>query len=303
MNSAAAPIQAPVAILAGGGALPSMVAQALQAEHGVAAEDIRIITFTEQPQPTALPEDLTQREYPLGEVHQIFDDLKYYGIKSVVLCGRIARPKLFSLKLDKTARRILFGDAGASAWISTVCRLMPNIGTAEQPPQLRHDNALLEAAKRELERQGITLVAPHNIVPNILAKDKNYSELSISKAQETDIELGFQALKDLAVVDVGQSIIIKNQTIIGIEAVEGTTQLISRCAPLRESGGLLIKGVKPNQNKELDVPTVGPDTLQDLAKHGYDGLVVQAGETQIIDLDQCVKVAKQHNLIFSGWRA
>ena len=104
-------------------------------------------------------------------------------------------------------------------------------------------------------------------------------------------------------LDIGQAVIVKDKVILGVEAVEGTDALIERCAALRgkdAKGGLLIKMSKPQQNLNLDMPSIGIKTIKKLSEHGYDGVVVSANSTIFLDKDESIKVAEKHNLLVAG---
>ena len=105
-----------------------------------------------------------------------------------------------------------------------------------------------------------------------------------SKQDQIDIELGSQVIKSLSNLDIGQSVIIADGYVLGIEAAEGTDALIRRCELLRktERGGVLVKMAKLTQDMRLDLPTIGPDTIFYLAKHGYNGLAIQKSGVIIV---------------------
>jgi DUF1009 family protein len=121
-------------------------------------------------------------------------------------------------------------------------------------------------------------------------------------SQESDIKKGFKILNQLSSFDIGQALVIENGTVLGIEAIEGTKELIHRCHFYRENDNnktkILIKGAKMNQDLRIDLPSIGKDTFLDLVKFNYLGIAVLAQKTQILHKDECVKIVNGNNMIF-----
>jgi len=137
-------------------------------------------------------------------------------------------------------------------------------------------------------------------------KEHMASEGSMTKRQpnsliEKDIEFGWQIIKKLTEIDIGQAIAVKEKEVIAVEAIEGTAAMIERVGQICKSGGwTLIKASRPNQDMRFDVPCVGPDTIRSLAKNGGKCLIVEAGKTIIIDKPDTIKLANQLDIIIVG---
>jgi hypothetical protein len=122
-----------------------------------------------------------------------------------------------------------------------------------------------------------------------------------SASTESDVEFGWQIVKRLVEMDIGQAIAVKEKEIIAVEAIEGTAKMIERAGGLCKSGGwTLIKAAKQNQDMRFDVPCVGPDTIKSLADNGAKCLVVEAGKTIIIDKPQTIRLAEQMDIAVLG---
>lgn len=118
---------------------------------------------------------------------------------------------------------------------------------------------------------------------------------------KSDIEFGWQIVKKLGELDIGQAIAVKEKEVLAVEAIEGTAEMIKRAGQFCKSGGwTLIKTSKPKQDMRFDVPCVGPDTISNLAKSGGKCLVVEADKTIIIDKPQTLKLANQLGIIILG---
>ena len=122
-----------------------------------------------------------------------------------------------------------------------------------------------------------------------------------SSAQE-DIEFGWPILQKLTQLDIGQAIAVKEKEIIAVEAIEGTAEMIERAGQLCKKGGwTLIKGAKANKDMRFDVPCVGPDTIESLAKNGARCLVVQKEKTIIIDKPETIESADKAGIAIVGY--
>jgi DUF1009 family protein len=116
-----------------------------------------------------------------------------------------------------------------------------------------------------------------------------------------DIEFGWQIVKRLGEVDIGQAIAVKEKEVIAVEAIEGTAEMIKRAGRFCKSGGwTLIKTSKPGQDMRFDVPCVGPDTIRDLAENGGGCLVVEADKTIIIDKPETIRLADELGIAVLG---
>jgi DUF1009 family protein len=118
---------------------------------------------------------------------------------------------------------------------------------------------------------------------------------------QSDIEFGWQIVKKLGELDIGQAIAVKEKEVIAVEAIEGTAAMIERAGGLCRSGGwTLIKVSKPQQDMRFDVPCVGPDTIRSLAENGGKCLVVEAEKTIILDKPETIKLADKLGISIFG---
>ena len=116
-----------------------------------------------------------------------------------------------------------------------------------------------------------------------------------------DIEFGWEIVKKLGELDIGQAIAVKEKEIIAVEAIEGTAKMIERAGKLCKKGDwTLIKTAKPDQDMRFDVPCVGPDTIKSLADNGGKCLVLQKEKTIIIDKPETVELADRLGIAIVG---
>jgi DUF1009 family protein len=212
--------------------------------------------------------------------------LKKHGVSSTVMVGRVAKWRLFTpwrifrYLPDWRALRIYY-------W-----RLRG---------KTRLTNSLLCAIADELASGGIILENSTMYCKEYLATAGVMTEHHPNSLSGGDIEFGWQIVKQLGALDIGQAIVVKEKEVIAVEAIEGTAEMIERAGRFCKSGGwTLIKVSKPNQDMRFDVPCVGPDTIRSLAKNGGRCLVVEAGKTIIIDKPETIKLADELGIAIVG---
>lgn len=262
-------------IVAGGGALPGILADACD-KNGIKPFIVGIEGQVD-------PHILKGREhviYRLGLAGRMIDALKAHQAWDLVLIGAVKRPRLTSLRPDlKTAT--FFAKMGL---------------------KVLGDNDLLSAVRRELERDGFAIHGVHEFIDELLAPEGLIGKYKPSKQDEIDIEFGFKVSQTIGRLDIGQSAIVENGIVLGVEAAEGTDELIRRCGALKkkDKGGVLVKTCKPQQDKALDLPTIGPDTVQACAAVGLNGIAIHARHSLIADIDAVRKLADEHKIFVTG---
>jgi len=266
-----------IGILAGGGDLPAKIIDQCRKS----GKDFFVITFKEQDTPTNY-ETLAVNEtaeFGLGGVGAVIKELKKQNVEEIVLAGYIKKPSLFNLKLDLTGIKILAKVA------------------------IHHDDKLLRAIAEEMESKGFSLLGAHNICDDLLIGNEILNGDKLAEEKSDDIVLGIKMAHEIGKLDIGQAVIVKDKVILGVEAVEGTDELLERCADLRgkdAKGGLLVKMSKPQQHLDLDMPSIGFKTIEKLANLGYDGVVVSANSTIFLDKEKSIELAKKNNLLVAG---
>jgi DUF1009 family protein len=165
----------------------------------------------------------------------------------------------------------------------------------------RQPDSLLCALADELATGGIILENSIMYCKEHLATAGLMTETQLPSSVNRDIEFGWQIVKKLGELDIGQAIAVKEKEVIAVEAIEGTAAMIERAGGLCRSGGwTLIKASKPQQDMRFDVPCVGPDTIRSLAKNRGKCLVVEAEKTIIIDKPETIKLADKLGISIFG---
>lgn len=213
----------------------------------------------------------------LGAAGHIINTLKSHGIKDLVLIGSISRPSLGELKPDLRAARFF----------------------AKMSMRAFGDNDLLSALKCELEREGFQIHGVQDFVHELLAQEGFLGKTRPQKDDLDSIRRGIEASQILGQCDIGQAAVVQEGLILGVEAIEGTDELIRRCGiryKRKGRGPILVKTCKPHQEENLDLPTIGPDTVRLCVEHGYIGIVVQAEKTLLMEPQEIERLADKHKI-------
>ncbi len=263
-------------ILAGGGSLPSRLLHACDRME----IEIFLVAFEGQTDSRILE----GRNYMLtrvGAAGQIINTLKSHDIHDLVLIGSIRRPSLAELRPDmRTAQ--FFAKLGLRA-----------LG----------DDGLLKALRHELEAEGFTLHGVQNFAKDLIAGEGAVGRYKPKKADWIDIDRALDISQQLGHLDIGQSVIVQEGIVLGVEAAEGTDELIHRCVTYKRKGGrggVLVKTCKPQQDKDLDLPTIGPETIRLCVKCGLDGIVMQAGHSLLLEPQKVAELANEHKMFVLG---
>lgn len=260
MTNIERPMAEMLGIIAGGGALPEQLVNRCR-ETGRPFCVVALKSFA-LPEICAI-EDAPCRVYRMGEAGKAIDFFKKNGVREIVMIGPVRRPSLFDLRPD---------------WWTT--KFLMKIGF-----RAFGDDNLLSAVIRNVEAEGFKFVGIHELLPDITAAEGVFGKIRPDAQAEADIAQGVKITQMLGSLDIGQSVVIQNGIVLGVEAVEGTDALIKRCKDLKREGlgGVLVKTKKPQQEQRVDLPTVGMTTLKNAYEAGLRGIAVQAEATLIVN--------------------
>ena len=269
-------------ILAGGGALPLVVA----AEAMAAGRSVHILAIDGFFGDTAsAPCPVTP--VGLGQVGGILDAIKRQNITALVIAGHVDRPEIAKLKLD-------FGALLA----------LPKLATL----MLGGDNHLLTTIIRFFEAKGVAVVGADEIAPGLLAGGGQIGRVRPSSENEADLKRGFEIARALGALDIGQAAVVSKGYTLAVEAAEGTDALLERVANLRRAKnrlngkrhGVLVKRAKPGQDRRVDLPTIGPRTVELAAAANLAGIGVHAGHVLLVERERLVALADAAGLFVTG---
>lgn len=263
-------------ILAGSGNLPARLAESCRRD----GRDLFIIALEGQAVASELPEGVPTAWYRMGAAGAILDRLKAEGVRDIVMAGRVRRPSLAELRPDWRAAQVL---ARASA-------------------RALGDDGLLGAVSKVLEQEGFRVVGADELAGDLLTPVGVLTRLAPDEQAEADIARGIAAARDLGRLDIGQAVVVQQGIVLGVEAIEGTDALISRCAGLKRSGAgpVLVKMRKPQQDRRFDLPAIGPDTVTACAAAGFAGIAAEAGGTLFLGRESALTAADAAGLFVAG---
>ncbi len=167
----------------------------------------------------------------------------------------------------------------------------------------KRTDTLLRTVADYMASKGITLESCVQYCPEDLAPEGVLTDLQPTAAQVRDMEFGWSIAKEMGRLDIGQSVAVKEQEVIAVEAIEGTDRMIERAGQLCAHGGWThVKVAKPDQDMRFDVPTIGPATIENLHRHGAKMLVVEAGRTLMVEREKMLTAARQYGIVVIGRR-
>lgn len=269
-------------VIAGGGSMPGMVVRnAKQAGRRVVVVGLR--------------------GWADPQLAEIADQFYWNGI------GRLGRT-LRLLEKENARHAILAGSVTKSDMYGRfrILRHLPDWETLKlwfrRVPDKRTDSILTAVADIMAER-GIYMEPCVKYCMDSMAQEGVFTRVKPTASQLRDIEFGWPMAKEMGRLDNGQGVAVKEQEIIAVEAIEGTDRMIERAGQLCRAGGwMLIKVAKPNQDMRFDVPTIGPDTIENLKRNGAKGLVIEADKTFVVDKEKVLELADRYGITFVARR-
>lgn len=245
-------------IIAGQGDLPLRLAEACK-NRGT---DYFVLALNGQTDPDWLV-DHPHAWTRIGALGTALDLLKQAQVEEVVMAGGIKRPTLSELYPDWKAAKIIAKIGFSKLGDDTALRIIVNV----------------------LEEEGFRVVGADDILDDLLAPEGTLSKAIPSRDQWKSIQRGWGIAKTLGLLDVGQAVVVQDDLVLGVEGVEGTDELVSRCGRLKREGmgPVLVKVAKPQQERRADLPTIGLKTIEKLASCGFSGLVIESGCSIILD--------------------
>jgi UDP-2,3-diacylglucosamine hydrolase len=264
-------------IIAGAGQFPFMVADGARR----AGCHVTIVGLKGFADPTIASHADNFRWAGMTKMGRWLRIFKRQQIHSVILAGSVTKStmygrfRLLRLLPDFTAARIWF------------LRLKD-----------KRNDAVLSAVADEFARHGIIMEECVKYCEDDMAPEGILTHGKPSDAQVRDADFGWKIAKEMGRLDIGQSIAVKETEVVAVEAIEGTDRMIERAGALVRNGAwTMVKVAKPNQDMRFDVPTVGPDTIANLARHGAKMLVIEAGKTVIVEREKTIADADSAGIV------
>ena len=262
-------------IIAGAGEIPAHLIEACRAE----GRDFFVLAFKGHAEPEMIG-DAPCAWVRLGSAGAGFKILHEENVKDVIMIGGIKRPSLADLKPDWRAAKF-FAKVGY---------------------KLLGDDSLLSAVVKEFESEGFNVIGVDEILKNLLAEEGIYGRIKPDEQAEKDISHGVKIAKGIGALDIGQAVVIQEGIVLGVEAVEGTDALLKRAGELKRKGlgGVLVKVKKPEQERRVDLPTIGVSTIKNAAAAGLRGIAIEADNALVVNKKAITECADSLGLFVVG---
>jgi len=264
---------APIGMLAGGGLLPVCLAR------GARRRGVRVVAIAVKGETSPeLAREVDEIHWTgiarLGQWIKIF---KRAGVSRAVMCGRVDKANMYgrpaSLMPDWRTTKL---------WYSRL--------------RSRRDHSLLAAVADELESEGIRVESSILYCPELLAPEGCLTRRRPTEREWEDIRFGWPIAKQVAALEIGQTVVVKDKAVITVEGMDGTDEALRRGGRIGRGGVVAVKVAKEGHDERFDIPCIGPDTVGVLKEAGVSCLAVEAGKTILLDRDEIVARARSARL-------
>jgi len=217
----------------------------------------------------------------VGKFGKLIDTLKKYEISEAVMAGKVSKTLLYKSKITPDFRAV---------------RLLMSVKN-------RSDDSVLLSIADELAREGITLLDITPFSAALLAPVGVLTKDAPSDQEWKDIAFGWNVAKEMGRLDIGQTVVVKNQAVMAVEAIEGTDEAIKRGGILAGKDAVVVKVSKPNQDMRFDVPAVGSDTIKAMKSVHARVLAVEANKCLVLNKDVILDEAGDAGISIVGYAA
>jgi UDP-2,3-diacylglucosamine hydrolase len=256
-------------IIAGNGVYPRLLAHAAR-KAGV--KKIIAAAFTGETEP-ALQQHVDLVEWMrVGQLNRLLKFFSQNKVHHAIMAGQIAPKNLFDLRPDWKALLLL--------------------GKLKQ----RNAESIFAAIADELAKVDVDLLPATTFLEDCLAFAGMIAGSRLSRHEQEDVDLGWKIAKEITRLDIGQTVIVKNGTVLAVEAFEGTNEAIRRGGALAREGAIMIKVAKPNQDMRFDVPVIGIETIRAAAEAKLRVIAVETGKTLLLERDAVVDLADRSKI-------
>ena len=260
-------------IIAGNGVYPQLVAAAAR-KAGV--KKIVAAGFTDETDPLLRQYVDVLEWMRVGQLGRLLKFFRAQHIHHAIMAGQIAPKNLFDLRPDMKAMMLL--------------------------AKLKQRNAesIFAAIANELATLEVDLLPATTFLEDSLAHCGLIAGPKLSLREQEDVELGWKVAKEIARLDIGQTVIVKNGTIVAVEGLEGTNEAIRRAGVLARDGTVMVKVAKPNQDMRFDIPVVGAETIRVATDAGLRVIALEAGKTLFLQRDEIADLASAASISIVG---
>lgn len=208
----------------------------------------------------------------VGQLGKLIAFFRKAGVAQAMMAGQIAPKNLFDLRPDWKTLLLL-------------ARL-----------KRRNAESIFAAIGDELGRAGITLLPATSFLDDCLAPSGLIAGRKLSRREEEDVAFGFEIAREVSRLDIGQTVVVKNGTVLAVEGFEGTNEAIKRGGALGRKDAIMVKVAKPDQDMRFDVPVIGVATIEVAAEAHLRVIAIEAGRTLLLEKEALVAAASNANI-------
>ena len=260
-------------IIAGGGALPVLITQ----ECVKSGKTPFVIVLKGQADEENFA-DIPHTSFRIGAAGAVIHRLRKEGIEDLAFAGHLSKPSMENLRPD--------------GWTAS---FLTKFGVFS-----KGDNSLLGALIEALEGEGFHVHGVDDVLPDLLTLEGCLTDTKPSAKNETDIEAGRDAALKLGQRDIGQAVVASNGRIIAEEDTRGTDAMLGNLTNNQGAGGVMVKVVKPSQERRIDLPTIGTTTIDNAIAANLAGIALSAGSSLIIEKNAVINEANRSGLFVVG---
>jgi DUF1009 family protein len=210
----------------------------------------------------------------VGQLSKMISAFTDRGVRQCVMAGQIAPKNLYDLRPDLRAMSLLF--------------------------RLKEKNAhtIFGAIAGELKKEGVELIEATPWLKPLMPQTGFHLGPKLSDEQRADVEFGFRIAREISRLEIGQTVVVKNGTVLAVEGFEGTDQCLARGGGLagRDGGAVAVKVAKANHDLRFDIPCFGPQTLETCALAKIAVFAIESGKTFLLEQETCKQLAGKNKI-------
>ena len=255
-----------IGMIAGNGRFPFLVAQEIKKQGD------KVVTVALKEESYKDIENFSDETVWLsvGKIQKIIDTFKDRNIDTAIMVGQVKHAKIYSaITMDLRALKVMTSLVN------------------------KKTDTILGAVVREFEKDGIKFLPSHIYLQHLLAQKGLIVGRKLNSDENKDAEFGFKIAKGIAGLDIGQTVVVKDKSVLAVESIEGTDECIKRAYCLGGDNAIVVKVAKPNQDFRFDVPVIGTRTIDTLKDNKIRAMIIEAGSTLILDKDLVIEKAKK----------
>ncbi len=263
-------------LIAGNGKFPFLILQSARSQ-GI---EMVVAAIKEETYP-----EIESFGYPvhwlgLGQLGKLVSLFRKSGVHKAIMAGQVKHIQIFSSSLPDF----------------TMIRMLASL-------KEKNTDSIIGAVAKVLDESGIKLVDSTALLKPHMAVEGPMTRRGLNGSEQSDVEYGRPLAQRIAMMDIGQTVVVRERAIVAVEAMEGTDAVIRRAGELASKKKLtVVKVSKPRQDMRFDVPVVGVPTIENMAAAGATALVLDAQRTLMLDKERIIELADRWDIAVVGMR-